>query len=108
MQAFVPDVTRFDVRNQRISLEAPNANELKLDATGHDPFAQRTDNIHLVVKDGKVDLYPVKIRYTYVSELDLMARIAGLTLKERWSDWDRSPYPNASWMHISVWERPAN
>jgi hypothetical protein len=46
----------------------------------------------------------VRIRYAYVSELDLMARLAALRLRERWADWDRQPYPSRSWTHVSVWE----
>lgn len=44
-------------------------------------------------------------RYVWPSELDLMARIAGLTLRERWEDWDRSPFTSESRRHVSVWER---
>jgi SAM-dependent methyltransferase len=44
-------------------------------------------------------------RYVWPSELDLMARIAGLTLRERWQDWDRSPFTSESRKHVSVWER---
>ena len=40
------------------------------------------------------------------SELDLMAEIAGMRLRERWADWDRSPFTSDSPKHISVWERP--
>ena len=47
----------------------------------------------------------MRIRYAYVSELDLMARLAGLRLRERWSAWDRSPFPSPGGGHISVWER---
>ena len=42
-----------------------------------------------------------------LAELDLMARIAGRRLRERWSDWDRSPFTAESRKHISVWEKPA-
>ena len=45
-------------------------------------------------------------RYTWPSELDLMARIAGLELRERWSDWQRHPFTAASRSHVSVWQRP--
>lgn len=41
------------------------------------------------------------------SELDLMARLAGMTLRERWSDWHREPFSSASRNHISVWEKAA-
>jgi SAM-dependent methyltransferase len=46
-------------------------------------------------------------RYVWPSELDLMARIAGLGLRDRWEDWDRSPFTGESRKHVSVWERPA-
>jgi SAM-dependent methyltransferase len=44
-------------------------------------------------------------RYVWPGELDLMARIAGLKLRERWEDWDRSPFTSESRRHVSVWER---
>jgi len=44
-------------------------------------------------------------RYVWPSELDLMARIAGLTLRDRWADWDRSPFTAESRKHVSVWEK---
>jgi SAM-dependent methyltransferase len=108
MQAFVPDVTRFDAHNQRTAVESVGVDHVNLDVSSHDPFMQRTDTQHLLIRSGDVRLYPVRIRYAYPSELDLMARIAGLRLRERWSDWDRSPYPSSNWQHVSVWEeRPS-
>jgi SAM-dependent methyltransferase len=104
MQAFVPDVTRFDAHNQRVSADLVETDEISLEVSEHDPFAQRTKTTHVVVRDGTVRLYPVRIRYAHVSELDLMARLAGLRLRERWSGWDREPYPSRSWTHVSVWE----
>lgn len=44
-------------------------------------------------------------RYVWPSELDLMARIAGMTLRERWSDWNREPFTGESRKHVSVWEK---
>ena len=45
-------------------------------------------------------------RYVWPSELDLMARLAGMTLRERWSDWARSPFTSDSTQNVSVWEKP--
>jgi SAM-dependent methyltransferase len=45
-------------------------------------------------------------RYVWPGELDLMARIAGLRLRERWADWDRTPFTGESEQHVSVWEKP--
>ena len=44
-------------------------------------------------------------RYVWPAELDLMARLAGMTLRERWNDWDRSPFTSESRSHVSVWEK---
>ncbi|MGZ4132253.1 MAG: class I SAM-dependent DNA methyltransferase [Actinomycetota bacterium] len=105
MQAFVPDLSRYDSRHQRVGAVAVGPDEVNLETTINDPFEQRTDSQHVVIRDGSVRLYPVRIRYAYVSELDLMARIAGLRLRERWADWDRSPFPGGNWQHISVWDQ---
>ena len=46
-------------------------------------------------------------RYVWPAELDLMARLAGLKLRERWSNWQREPFTSESTAHVSVWEKPA-
>ena len=50
-------------------------------------------------------MYPIQIRYAWPSELDLMARLAGLRLRHRWGDWRRGPFTAGSGSHISVYER---
>ena len=47
----------------------------------------------------------IPFRYVWPAELDLMARLAGMRLRERWQDWDRSPFTSESRKHVSVWER---
>jgi SAM-dependent methyltransferase len=56
--------------------------------------------------DGRLETFSAPFRYVWPSELDLMARLAGLTLRERWNDWAREPFTGASRAHISVWEKP--
>jgi len=63
---------------------------------------------HYWVVDGKLETFSAPFRYVWPSELDLMARLAGMTLRERWSDWNREPFTSASTSHISVWEKTAN
>jgi SAM-dependent methyltransferase len=104
MEAFVPDLARFD-RGQRVSAARVETDEVELEVTLSDPIEQSTVSHHVVIREDGVRLYPVRIRYAYVSELDLMAQIAGLRLRERWSDWNRAPFGRASAKHISVWER---
>jgi SAM-dependent methyltransferase len=57
--------------------------------------------------DGVMQLHSVPFRYVWPSELDLMARIAGMRLRERWADWSREPFTSESRKHVSVWQTPA-
>lgn len=103
IEAFVPDPSRFD-RGQRVSAIRVEPDAVALEVSQHDPLAQRTDSQHVVMQPDGVRLYPVKVRYAYVSELDLMAKLAGMQLRERWADWDRTPISGESPKHVSVWE----
>jgi hypothetical protein len=65
---------------------------VNLDVSVHHPAAQRVDSQHVSIEDGTIRTYPVFIRYAWPSELDLMARLAGLSLKQRWGGWRREPF----------------
>jgi SAM-dependent methyltransferase len=56
--------------------------------------------------DGNWERLSMPFRYVWPAELDLMARLAGMTLRERWSDWKREPFTSESTKHVSVWEKP--
>lgn len=60
---------------------------------------------HYFVVDGRLEIFSAPYRFVWPSELDLMARIAGLTLRERWADWNREPFTSESRKHVSVWEK---
>jgi hypothetical protein len=104
LEAFFPDVARFD-RGQRVGAIAVETDTMHLEASRHDPVAQRVDSLHTVVADGEVRTFPVRIRYAWPSELDLMARLAGLRLRERWAGWNDEPFTASSTAHVSVYER---
>jgi SAM-dependent methyltransferase len=57
--------------------------------------------------DGTARLRSIPFRYVWPAELDLMARIAGLGLVERWQDWDGTPFGHESTRHVSVWQKQA-
>jgi SAM-dependent methyltransferase len=61
---------------------------------------------HFFVTDGVLQKSSIPFRYTWPAEFDLMARLAGMRLRERWADWDRSPFAADSRKHVSVWEKP--
>lgn len=63
---------------------------------------------HYWVSGDKVDTFHSPHRFVWPSELDLMARLAGMRLRERWSDWMRSSFTADSRSHISVWQKPAD
>jgi hypothetical protein len=62
---------------------------------------------HWHMIDGRWEHFSGAYRYAWPAEYDLMARLAGMRLRERWSDWSRTPFTSASTKHISVWEKPA-
>ena len=62
---------------------------------------------HYWIEDGKVDVISPPFRYVWPSELDLMARLAGMTLRDRWGGWEREPFTGDSPKHVSVWEKTA-
>jgi SAM-dependent methyltransferase len=62
---------------------------------------------HYWIEGGKVEVFSVPFRYVWPSELDLMARLAGMTLRERWSGWEREQFRSDSTKHVSVWEKRA-
>src|SRR5713101_6663898 len=104
IEAFVPDLTRFR-NNSNVSAVAVETETVRLDVSRHDPVAQRVDATHIHIGAAGVQLYPVSLRYAWPSELDLMARLAGLLLRERWDNWHRHPYTTTSPMAVSVYSR---
>ena len=62
---------------------------------------------HLDVVDGRLERFSVPFRYVWPAELDLMAQLAGMTLRERWGGWEGEPFTSESRQHVSVWELPA-
>lgn len=104
VDAFVPDVTRFD-RGQEVRARLPDLETVRLDVSTHDPMRQLVDFRHVLLSEAGIRVYPARLRYAWPSELDLMARLAGLRLRERWGDWDRSAFTSKSEGHVSVYER---
>jgi SAM-dependent methyltransferase len=104
VECFVPDLTRFD-RDQRVQTLAVTEDSAILELSRHDAAEQRITT-QIVTLDGHgARLRPVALRYSWPSELDLMAERAGLRLRERHSGWDRRPFMSNSRSHVSVYQR---
>jgi hypothetical protein len=104
LEAFVPDLTRYD-RGQRVEARQVETDRVHLHASVHDPVHQRVMSQQVVLTEQGIRLYPVQTRYAWPSELDLMARLAGLQLRHRWAGWAQEPFTATSGNHVSVYAR---
>jgi SAM-dependent methyltransferase len=104
VEAFVPDLTRFD-RDQRVQVDRVGLEDVWLHVDRHHRAEQRVESQHVRLSEQGVRFYPVQIRYAYPSELDLMARLAGLRVRERFDGWKRAPFSGFTGTCVSVYER---
>ncbi len=91
--------------NQFVDVEYVANGEVVLDVNRYDPVTQILDENHVTLTNAGVRLGPISQRISWPSELDLMARIAGLRLVDRWGGWNRELFTAASERHISVYSR---
>ena len=105
VEAFVPAYLHRLPEGGQVAAEAVEVDEVRLGALRHDPAAQTLVQSHVVLSEDGVRMTPVAQRYAWPHELDLMAHIAGLRLRERWGGWRREPFDAESRMHVSVYGR---
>ncbi|MFN2587651.1 MAG: hypothetical protein ABR613_06005 [Actinomycetota bacterium] len=105
VEAIVPSFLHELPRGRYVEAEAVGVAEVRLDVGRHDRSAQTLEEYHVRLTDDRVLLQPIVTRCAWPSELDLMARIAGLRLKERWGSWQREPFTASSGSHVSVYGR---
>ncbi|MBT2410530.1 class I SAM-dependent methyltransferase [Streptomyces sp. ISL-12] len=74
----------------------------------YDVVTQAMSSHYVTVVDGRAEHWSIPFRYVWPAELDLMARLAGLRLRDRWDGWSRAPFTSESTGHVSVWEKPAD
>lgn len=89
--------------NQYVDLEALALDNVRLDVARYDPITQLLEETHITLSSAGTRLAPIVTRYAWPAELDLMARIAGLGLQERWGNWRREPLTATSRNCISVY-----
>jgi SAM-dependent methyltransferase len=103
IEAFVPDLTRFD-RGQRFAVTGVDSDSVRIEAARHDPVAQTVHSQTTELREGGARFHPIRLRYAWPSELDLMARLAGLRLRERWGGWRKEPFTEESGKHVSLYD----
>lgn len=89
--------------NQYVNVERVANDEVVLDVNRYDPVTRILDENHVTLSNNGVRLGPISCRLAWPSELDLMARIAGLRLVDRWAGWRHEPFTATSERHISVY-----
>src|SRR5215213_8786759 len=80
--------------------------ETRLGFDEYDVATQGLISHHYTVTDGNLEIRSIPFRYVWPSELDLMARLAGMTRRGRWSGWNREPFTDDSRKLVAVWEKP--
>jgi SAM-dependent methyltransferase len=74
----------------------------------YDTATQAMSSNYVTVVDGRGEYRSIPFRYVWPAELDLMAQLAGLRLRERWEGWTREPFTSESRQHVSIWEKPVS
>jgi len=89
------------------TIHAFHVSETRWGFDEYDVANQGLTSHHFEVVNGRIERLSVPFRYAWPSELDLMAQLAGMTLRQRWSGWKREPFTSDSRKHVSVWEKRA-
>jgi len=89
---------------QFVDAEEVTAGHVVLGVCQYDPVTQILDNNHVQIGADGIIVTPISLRLACPPEFDLMARLAGLRLRERWGGWTGEPFTAASWRHVSVYE----
>jgi SAM-dependent methyltransferase len=105
VEAMVPNGFYRLQNDQHVETETIGVDSVRLDVARHDPVNQLLEESHVTLSSKGVSLNPIVTRYAWPSELDLMARIAGLRLKGRWGGWNRQSFASRSRRHVSVYGR---
>jgi SAM-dependent methyltransferase len=104
IEAFVVDPQSFR-HGRAIEIRTMTAQRVELQLAEYDAVQQKLHRVFLNVLDGEINLHAANDTYATPRELDLMARMAGLDLDQRWSDWTGTPFATDSTRHISVYKK---
>jgi SAM-dependent methyltransferase len=100
----VPDLQRLPPGE---TVRAFHVSEDRWGFDEYDVARQGLVSHHFETIEGRIERVSMPFRYAWPAELDLMAQLAGMELRERWSGWKREPFTSDSRAHVSVWEKPA-
>ena len=106
IECFMPDPTKLDWSHQRIGVTSMAADAVELQLSRDHPHEQLAKTKVVLITTNGIQFKDHNMRYAWPSEIDLMARMAGLRLVDRYGDWDRSAFTAHSNQHISIYQRP--
>jgi SAM-dependent methyltransferase len=102
IEVYIPELRRLPPGE---TIHAFDVTPTHLGFEEYDVATQIAYSHHYWMIDGRLETFSAPFRYVWPAELDLMARLAGMTLRERWSSWKREPFTSESRSHVSVWEK---
>ncbi len=102
IEVLIPELRRLPPGE---TLYAYHLGENKWDIDEYDVATQQLTSHHFRIRDGEFERFSLPFRYVWPAELDLMAQLAGMSLRERWGGWKREPFTTESRKHVSVWEK---
>lgn len=103
VEAFVPDLLRF-TGGQAVRALSVGPGVLRLDVSQLDLARQTITAQHVNLSEKGIQIFPLRLRYIWPSEMDLMARVAGMRLHQRWGGWEQSAFTSNCTRHISLYE----
>jgi SAM-dependent methyltransferase len=103
IEVSVPDLQRLPPGE---TVRAFTVSDTRLGFDEYDIASQGLVSHHYWVVNGKLEVFTPPFRYVWPAELDLMARLAGMSLRDRWAGWKREPFTSDSTSHVSVWQKP--
>ena len=104
IEVSVPDLQRLPPGE---TVRAFTVSDTRLGFDEYDIASQGLVSHHYWVVNGKLEVFTPPFRYVWPAELDLMARLAGMSLRDRWAGWKHEPFTSDSTSHVSVWQKPA-
>ena len=105
IETMVPDLQRLPPGERYVVFDA---SETHWGIDEYDVASQGLISHHFAIRDRAVEMSSGPFRYVWPAELDLMAELAGMRLRERWAGWGREPLTSDSRSHVSVWQKPAS
>src|SRR3984885_6877368 len=103
VEVMVPELRKLPAGQNAVPFQVTPG---RLDFNLYDTAPQAMNSNYVEVSGGRGEYRSIPFRYVWPAELDLMAQLAGMRLRDRWAGWTGEPFTSDSHQHVSVWEKP--